>query len=61
MYGWGSRPAAEHRQYLLSLGVSASSADWMITYLDQHGPLLQQWGVDEVVADMIRTLHDGSW
>eukprot|EP00959_Pyramimonas_sp_CCMP1952_P356502 7465722-Pyramimonas_sp.AAC.1 len=33
----------------------------MYTYLEKHGPILQQWGVDDATIAMLANLHDGCW
>ena len=61
IYGWGTIPRSEHRQSLLDLQVAPDAADWMLQYLDERGPLVQQWGLDAATAAMMRTLHEGAW
>ena len=61
IYGWGTLPRDQQRGHLLELSVSPSAADWMLSYLDERGPLLQQWGVGPAAAEMMRALHDNAW
>eukprot|EP00959_Pyramimonas_sp_CCMP1952_P180359 3771774-Pyramimonas_sp.AAC.1 len=52
---------ADRVQHLLSMGVSAHAADHIYTYLEKHGPILQQWGADDATIAMPASLHDGCW
>jgi lactam utilization protein B len=59
--GWGERPEHEHLEYLISLGVDAKAAEWIIQYIRTHGEVFQQWGVDRSTCDLARTLHENAW
>ncbi|CAK0897979.1 unnamed protein product [Prorocentrum cordatum] len=59
--GWGEVPAGERLAYLRSLGVAESAAAWIIEYLEERGPLLEQWQVPKTSAMLLRTLHEGAW
>eukprot|EP00959_Pyramimonas_sp_CCMP1952_P056742 1185185-Pyramimonas_sp.AAC.1 len=43
------------------MGVSAHAADHIYTYLEKHGPIPQQWGVDDATIAMLASLYDGCW
>ena len=60
LLGWHD-DVADPLAYLVSLGLDVGAATWMRKYIDAHGHLLRQWGVDSKVARLINKLHDGSW
>ena len=60
VYGWGDRKPDDPAAYLQSLGVSKEAAEWITEYLEDRGPLFEQWGVNPTAAAMARTLHEGA-
>ena len=47
--------------HLLSLGLSAGQAAWVLQYLDKHGTVLERWGADPKTIALVNALHSGSW
>lgn len=47
--------------YLISLGVPASAAQIVADYVDKHGTVFQQFGVDEKVAALINAIRTHTW
>ena len=59
--GWPMLLESEKTQHLIALGVSAKSAEWMTSYIDERGGVLQQWGVRDNTTLLTRDMHDGAW
>ena len=59
--GWPMLLESENPQHLIALGVNAKSAEWMASYIDERGGVLQQWGVRENTTLLTRDMHDGAW
>ena len=59
--GWPPSLSTTPRKYLESLGLDPEVADWIATYIEKHGCLLEQWGVDEKVTALLCAMHDGAW
>ena len=47
--------------YLIKMGMSRHAAEHIHDYLEEFGPIMQQWNVPEENIAMLRTLHNGSW
>ena len=61
LHGWGDLPADQRRHHLRGLGVSPRAIDWIAEYIQERGPLLEQWGADPAASVLARTLHEGAW
>lgn len=60
--GWPSHVLPSDRlQYLIGLGVPPAAAEHIKTFIDEHGAAFDQWGVDKLVATLLRDLHEGAW
>jgi len=51
----------EQIAHLTSMGINPHAATHICEYIDLHGPLFHQWGMDQASISMLSTLHDGSW
>ena len=58
--GWPAE-AIDPRAYLMSLGLSDDQAEWIATFVSQHGCLFEQWGVDPKVVRLLKNMHVQSW
>ena len=58
--GWPAG-ATDPRAYLKSLGLSDDQAEWIATFVAQHGCLFEQWGVDPKVVRLLKNMHVQSW
>ena len=52
---------ADKAAKLKSLGASNRAAEWIHQFIQQNGPVLEQWRVDPGAADLVRCLHHGAW
>ena len=55
--GWGDRPPGDPAAALEALGASPRAAAWIAQYIQDHGHLFKQWGVDQGAAGLARALH----
>ena len=58
--GWPAE-ATDPRAYLKSLGLHDDQAEWIATFVSQHGCLFEQWGVDPKVVRLLKNMHVQSW
>ncbi|CAK0843813.1 unnamed protein product [Prorocentrum cordatum] len=59
--GWGGVDSEHRGRHLHQLGVAPRAARWLHAYIEERGPLLQQWGANHTAKEMARTLHEHSW
>ena len=57
----GAEPPSDPVAELKKLGVAERSAQWLAKYIEDNGDVFNQWDVDDTVAGMARTLHEGAW
>ena len=48
-------------RYLVSLGLHADEAAWVVSYLADQGCAFDQWGVDPKVTRLVNSLHARCW
>eukprot|EP00973_Karenia_brevis_P073955 10279593-Karenia_brevis.AAC.1 len=48
-------------KYLREIGIPHRAAKWIAEYLQDHGCILEQWGVPLEVIRLICSLHDHCW
>ena len=58
--GWPAE-ATDPRAYLKALGLADDQAEWIATFVSQHGCLFEQWGVDPKVVRLLKNMHVQSW
>ena len=58
-------PPAYHRgslaDHLMQCGMSDAAATWAADFVDNHGCVLEQWGVEHTVQLLVSELHSGAW
>eukprot|EP00973_Karenia_brevis_P002825 383944-Karenia_brevis.AAC.1 len=61
VFGWGTAEPDDRVQYLMSLGVTRTSAEWVEAYIRERGHVFAQWEVDSGAAGLAQSLHEGAW
>ena len=49
------------KSYFASIGIPEDVSKYIFEYLQDHGAVLQQWGVSEKTINLINALHSGAW
>ena len=60
VFGWPAY-ASDPREYLRGIGLNPEQVEWIAEYVAKHGSVLEQWGVDKKVIQLLKNLHACSW
>eukprot|EP00959_Pyramimonas_sp_CCMP1952_P061809 1291714-Pyramimonas_sp.AAC.1 len=60
-FGFSEKAARDPIQHLKSLGLTGKQAEWIHVFWSTQGPLLERWGLDPLIIELLRDAHAESW
>ena len=63
VFGWPSEIGTDRHArvaYLIEYGASEDVADWICSYIEEHGTAFDQMQVDPKITSLVRELHTKS-